>query len=43
MVSTKADDNSGYIGAAIVGLFVMVVSGWYGSQWIYARLGREGF
>ncbi|KAK0201807.1 NicO-domain-containing protein [Desarmillaria ectypa] len=29
----KANDNSGYIGAAIVGAFVIVVAGWYGGHW----------
>lgn len=30
----SANDNSGYIGAAIVGGFVLVVGGWYGIRWI---------
>ncbi|EIN12727.1 hypothetical protein PUNSTDRAFT_60012 [Punctularia strigosozonata HHB-11173 SS5] len=29
----KADDNSGYIGAAIVGMFVTTVFVWYGSRY----------
>jgi len=29
----KANDNSGYIGASIVGTFVLVVGGWYGGRW----------
>ncbi|KAL4073076.1 high-affinity nickel-transport protein-domain-containing protein [Scleroderma yunnanense] len=29
-----ANENSGYIGAAVVGVFVIVVAGWYGCQWI---------
>ncbi|THV00852.1 NicO-domain-containing protein [Dendrothele bispora CBS 962.96] len=29
----KASDNSGYIGAAIIGAFVVVVLGWYGARW----------
>jgi high-affinity nickel-transport protein len=29
----KANDNSGYIGAGIVGTFVLVVGGWYGGRW----------
>ncbi|KAI9465582.1 NicO-domain-containing protein [Lactarius psammicola] len=29
----KANDNSGYVGAGIVGTFVLVVGGWYGGQW----------
>lgn len=28
----KANDNSGYIGAAIVGAFVIIVAGWYGGR-----------
>ncbi|KAH9065490.1 NicO-domain-containing protein [Lactarius vividus] len=30
----KANDNSGYIGAGIVGTFVLVVGGWYGGRWV---------
>ncbi|RDB18045.1 High-affinity nickel transport protein [Hypsizygus marmoreus] len=30
----KANDNSGYIGAAIVGVFIIVVAGWYGTRWV---------
>ncbi|KAF8842136.1 NicO-domain-containing protein [Paxillus ammoniavirescens] len=29
----RANDNSGYIGAAIVGVFVIIVSGWYVTRW----------
>ncbi|KAF9468489.1 high-affinity nickel-transport protein-domain-containing protein, partial [Collybia nuda] len=29
----RANDNSGYIGAAIVGGFLIVVLGWYGYRW----------
>ncbi len=28
----QANDNSGYIGAAIVGAFVIIVAGWYGGR-----------
>ncbi|KAH8104710.1 NicO-domain-containing protein [Cristinia sonorae] len=33
----KANDNSGYIGAAIVGSFIFVVCCWYGSRYLYRR------
>ncbi|KAI0662057.1 NicO-domain-containing protein [Cubamyces menziesii] len=33
----KANDNSGYIGAAIVGSFIAVVSGWYGARFLYRK------
>jgi len=33
----EANDNSGYIGAGIVGSFVLVVSGWYGGRWAFAK------
>ncbi|THH27572.1 hypothetical protein EUX98_g6615 [Antrodiella citrinella] len=33
----RANDNSGYIGAAIVGSFVFVVGCWYGSRYAYRR------
>jgi len=36
----EANDNSGYIGAGIVGAFVLVVSGWYGVRWASARWKR---
>ncbi|SJL07564.1 related to high-affinity nickel transport protein nic1 [Armillaria ostoyae] len=36
----KANDNSGYIGAAIVGAFVVIVAGWYGGRWAI-RKNRE--
>ncbi|KAG7440854.1 NicO-domain-containing protein [Guyanagaster necrorhizus] len=36
----KANDNSGYIGAAIVGVFVTIVAGWYGGRWAI-RKNRE--
>jgi len=29
----RANDNSGYIGAAIVGAFVIIVGGWYVTRW----------
>lgn len=37
----EANDNSGYIGAAIVGAFVVIVTGWYGGRWVYRRLRRN--
>ncbi|KAI0304491.1 high-affinity nickel-transport protein-domain-containing protein [Multifurca ochricompacta] len=33
----KANDNSGYIGAGIVGTFVLVVGGWYGGRWAFSK------
>ncbi|KAI1793273.1 NicO-domain-containing protein [Ganoderma leucocontextum] len=33
----SANDNSGYIGAAIVGSFVFVVSSWYGCRFLYRK------
>ncbi|KAI0043452.1 NicO-domain-containing protein [Auriscalpium vulgare] len=33
----KANDNSGYIGAGIVGSFVVVVCGWYVGRWAAGR------
>ncbi|KAF9261410.1 NicO-domain-containing protein [Marasmius fiardii PR-910] len=35
-----ANDNSGYIGAGIVGAFVVVVAAWYGGRWIVRRHSR---
>ncbi|TCD62989.1 hypothetical protein EIP91_006148 [Steccherinum ochraceum] len=35
----RANDNSGYIGAAIVGAFVFVVACWYGLRYAYRRWG----
>ena len=40
MIQRQANDNSGYIGAGIVGAFVLVVSGWYGGRWAFARWKR---
>ncbi|KAI0056100.1 NicO-domain-containing protein [Artomyces pyxidatus] len=37
-----ANDNSGYIGAAIVGSFVVVVGGWYGVRWATRSRARRG-
>lgn len=34
MDSGQANDNSGFIGAGIVGAFILIVCGWYGSIWI---------
>jgi hypothetical protein len=36
----QANDNSGYIGAGIVGAFVLVVGGWCGGRWTFARWKR---
>ncbi|KAI0366880.1 NicO-domain-containing protein [Pilatotrama ljubarskyi] len=33
----SANDNSGYIGAAIVGSFITVVAGWYGARFLYRK------
>ncbi|KAI0789798.1 high-affinity nickel-transport protein-domain-containing protein [Abortiporus biennis] len=33
----KANDNSGYIGAAIVGAFLTIVGIWYGSRWVWRK------
>ncbi|KAL7280075.1 hypothetical protein ACG7TL_006490 [Trametes sanguinea] len=33
----NANDNSGYIGAAIVGSFIFVVSAWYGVRYLYKK------
>ncbi|KAF5382758.1 hypothetical protein D9615_002890 [Tricholomella constricta] len=35
----RANDHSGYIGAAIVGGFITVVAGWYGTRWFARRAG----
>ncbi|KAI5123092.1 hypothetical protein M0805_001448 [Coniferiporia weirii] len=37
----KANDDSGFIGAAIVGGFVLVVAGWYGGRWIMQKVGKS--
>jgi len=36
--NVKANDQSGYIGAAIVGGFLLVVVGWYGGRWVAKKL-----
>lgn len=36
--NVKANDKSGFIGAAIVGGFLLVVVGWYGGQWAAKKL-----
>jgi len=36
----EANDNSGYIGAGIVGSFVLVVGGWYGGRWVFSKWKR---
>ena len=33
----KAGEQSGYIGAAIVGAFVVIVGGYYGIRWLKRR------
>ncbi|KAG8705844.1 hypothetical protein FRC08_001417 [Ceratobasidium sp. 394] len=33
----KANDMSGFIGAAVVGCFAVIVAGWYGGRWILRR------
>ncbi|KAF8895338.1 high-affinity nickel-transport protein-domain-containing protein [Infundibulicybe gibba] len=38
----KAGENSGYIGVAIVGGFMIVVSSWYGSRWFVRKLRGRG-
>ncbi|KAL0067115.1 hypothetical protein AAF712_005902 [Marasmius tenuissimus] len=37
----EANDNSGYIGAGIVGAFVFVVIAWYGGRWAVRRMQRR--
>jgi hypothetical protein len=39
----QANDNSGYIGAGIVGSFVLVVGGWYGGRWVISKWKRARF
>ncbi|KAI0770516.1 high-affinity nickel-transport protein-domain-containing protein [Fomes fomentarius] len=34
----NANDNSGYIGAAIVGSFIFVVASWYGVRFLYRKV-----
>jgi len=34
----RANDNSGYIGAAIVGAFLLIVVGWYGGGWAAKKI-----
>jgi len=36
----KANDNSGYIGAGIVGSFILIVGGWYGFGWATRKMGN---
>jgi high-affinity nickel-transport protein len=33
----QANDMSGFIGAAVVGCFAVIVAGWYGGRWIMRR------
>ncbi|KAL5481000.1 hypothetical protein ACEPAI_9941 [Sanghuangporus weigelae] len=37
----KAADQSGYIGAAIVGLFVAILVGWYGGRWALQKMKKR--
>lgn len=37
-----ANNQSGYIGAAIVGAFLAVVLGWYGTRWALRRRSGVG-
>ncbi|KAF8919042.1 high-affinity nickel-transport protein-domain-containing protein [Mucidula mucida] len=37
----RANDNSGYIGAAIVGSFIIIVAGWYGGRWVARKYHRR--
>lgn len=37
----QASDNSGIIGAAIVGGFALVVANWYLGKWIAGRWGSK--
>lgn len=36
-ILAQANDNSGYIGAAIVGSFIFVVSSWYATRFLYRK------
>ncbi len=40
-LSPQANDNSGYIGAAIVGSFIIIVAGWYGGRWVARKYHRR--
>ncbi|KAL5499040.1 hypothetical protein ACEPAH_1558 [Sanghuangporus vaninii] len=37
----KAADKSGYIGAAIVGVFVTILVGWYGGRWALRKMKKR--
>ena len=37
----KANDQSGFIGAAIVGGFIVVLIGWYGGRWAIQKLRKR--
>lgn len=39
--NVKANDKSGFIGAAIVGVFLLVVVGWYVGQWAAKKLKHQ--
>lgn len=36
-LSFQAGDNSGYVGAAIVGVFIIIVAGWYGTRMVVRK------
>ena len=40
-ITFQANNQSGYIGVAIVGGFLMIVLIWYGGRWIRSKA-REG-
>lgn len=35
------NDNSGYIGAGIVGTFVLITGSWYGGRWVFSYVRRQ--
>ncbi|KAF8889993.1 high-affinity nickel-transport protein-domain-containing protein [Gymnopilus junonius] len=37
----NANSQSGFIGVAIVGAFLLIVVGWYGSRWVARKFGRR--
>jgi len=41
LILVQANDSSGYIGAAIVGAFVVIVAGWYGVRWCMRKYGKR--
>jgi hypothetical protein len=40
-VIDQANENSGLIGAVIVGVFVSIVAGFYVGKWAWGRYGRR--